>query len=169
MTTLSPHHCKKGAACARGALCVLLSRLDSSQYWGISVILSHTVLDSEVRPSPKLHFHFIVKRTQIDRPRSFRSKSTHLHLSRQAWTLNDEPSPHLIRTGLFPVMDDLIPKLLTFPPVPAPAKPLTDTQYDQTIRAISQLLTSTPTVKLASGLSTGEDIFDVSCGYVNCR
>ena len=59
-------------------------------------------------------------------------------------------------------MDDLIPKLLTFPPASAPAEPLSDSQYDQSIRAILQLLTSASTAKLASGLSTGEDVFDVS-------
>lgn len=59
-------------------------------------------------------------------------------------------------------MDDLVPKLLTFPPVPSPAEPLSESQYDQSIRAISQLLTSAPPGKLGSGLSTGEDIFDVS-------
>jgi COP9 signalosome complex subunit 3 len=59
-------------------------------------------------------------------------------------------------------MDDLIPKLLSFPPVPAPAQPLSDFMYDQSIRAISQLLISTPPGKLASGLSTGEDVLDVS-------
>jgi hypothetical protein len=66
------------------------------------------------------------------------------------------------------IMDDLIPKLLTFPPVVAPAEPLTDAQYDQSIRAISQLLTATAPAKLASGLSTGEDVFDVSlhCGVL---
>jgi COP9 signalosome complex subunit 3 len=58
-------------------------------------------------------------------------------------------------------MDELIPKLLAFPPVPAPAEPLSDFQYDQLIRPISQLLTSTPPSKLASSLSTGEDVFDV--------
>lgn len=62
----------------------------------------------------------------------------------------------------FTIMDDLIPKILTFPPVPAPSQPLSDFQYDQSIRAISQLLTSTPAVKLASGLATREDVFDVS-------
>ncbi|KAF7513503.1 hypothetical protein GJ744_008797 [Endocarpon pusillum] len=58
-------------------------------------------------------------------------------------------------------MDDLVPKLLTFPPVPSPAESLSDSQYDQSIRAISQLLTSAPPGKLGSGLSTGEDVFDI--------
>jgi COP9 signalosome complex subunit 3 len=65
-------------------------------------------------------------------------------------------------TKLFSTMDDLIPKLLTFPPVPALAEPISDFTYDQSIRAISQLLISAPPGKLASGLSTGEDVFDVS-------
>lgn len=66
-------------------------------------------------------------------------------------------------------MEELIPKLLTFPPVPTPAEPLSDSQYDQSIRAISQLLTSIPPAQLISGLSTGEDIFDVSSGGVGAR
>ena len=64
-------------------------------------------------------------------------------------------------------MDDLIPKLLVFPPVPAPAEPLSDSQYDQAIRQISQLLTATPTTKLASGLNTGEDVFDVGAAILS--
>lgn len=59
-------------------------------------------------------------------------------------------------------MDELIPKVLTFPPVPAPAEPLPDSQYDQLIREVSQLLTSVPPGRLTSGLSTGEDVLDVS-------
>lgn len=59
-------------------------------------------------------------------------------------------------------MDELIPQLLSFPPVPTPVEPLSDFQYDQSIRALSQLLASTPSGKLVSGLSTGEDVFDVS-------
>ena len=63
------------------------------------------------------------------------------------------------------IMDDLIPKLLIFPPVPAPAE-LSNSQYDHSIRQIYQLLTSVSTAKLASGLSTGEDVFDVSAANI---
>jgi hypothetical protein len=79
-----------------------------------------------------------------------------------AWPPNNKFSAGVMDTKHLPTMDDLIPKLLTFPPVPAPAEPLSDFTYDQSIRAISQLLISAPPGKLASVLSTGEDVLDVS-------
>lgn len=85
-----------------------------------------------------------------------------------AWQLNNESSTGLNHTKLFAIMDDFISKLLTFPPVPAPAESLSEPQYDQSIRAVSQLLESAPPGKLASGLSTGEDVLDVSDGGDDC-
>ena len=58
-------------------------------------------------------------------------------------------------------MDELLPQLLTFPPVPVPAKPPSDSEYDQSISLIVKLLEETPRDVLAVGLSSGENILDV--------
>ncbi|TVY21716.1 COP9 signalosome complex subunit 3 [Lachnellula arida] len=57
-------------------------------------------------------------------------------------------------------MDDLLPKLLSFPQHPPPTTPLTDTQYDEGIRAQITAVKSLSDSKLLVHTSSGESVLD---------
>ncbi|TVY49578.1 COP9 signalosome complex subunit [Lachnellula occidentalis] len=57
-------------------------------------------------------------------------------------------------------MDDLLPKLLSFPQHPPPTTPLTDTQYDESIRAQITAVKSIPDSKLLTHTSSGESVLE---------
>ncbi|TVY35705.1 COP9 signalosome complex subunit [Lachnellula subtilissima] len=57
-------------------------------------------------------------------------------------------------------MDDFLPKLLSFPQHPPPTTPLTDTQYDDCIRAQITAVKSIPDSKLLVHTSSGESVLD---------
>ena len=59
-------------------------------------------------------------------------------------------------------MDSILPQLLSFPPHPPPAVPLSDKEYDKQIRSVVQLLNETSAKKLTGGVSGGGDLLDVS-------
>lgn len=60
-------------------------------------------------------------------------------------------------------MDSLLSQLLSFPPHPPPAIPLSDADFDNGLRGIVKLLNEVPAKKLTSGLSGGGggDLLDV--------
>jgi len=58
-------------------------------------------------------------------------------------------------------MDDILQRVLSFPPNPPPAVPLSDKDYDKQVRAVVQVLNATSGKKLTGGVSTGEDLLDV--------
>ena len=59
-------------------------------------------------------------------------------------------------------MDDLLPLLLSFPPHPPPAQPLSDNEYDGQIRGLLQVLNQTPGSRLTGKVTAGSDLLDVS-------
>ena len=59
-------------------------------------------------------------------------------------------------------MEALLPQLLVYPPQPPPQKPLTETQCDVQIRAITNTLNHTPAHILTGGVGGGSDLLDVS-------
>ena len=59
-------------------------------------------------------------------------------------------------------MDEILQRVLSFPPNPPPAVPLSDKDYDKQVRAVVQVLNATSAKKLIGGVSTGEDLLDVS-------
>lgn len=58
-------------------------------------------------------------------------------------------------------MDDLLPLLLSFPPHPPPAQPLSDDAYDGQIRGLLQVLNQIPGSRLTGKVSGGADLLDV--------
>jgi len=58
-------------------------------------------------------------------------------------------------------MDDLLPKLLSFPPYPPPPKSISDHQYDEGIRTQIQAVKAIPDNKLLQPTSGGENVLDV--------
>lgn len=69
----------------------------------------------------------------------------------------------LSREGLEDLnMDGILQQVLSFPPNPPPAVPLSDKDYDKQVRAVVQVLNATSAKKLTGGISTGEDLLDVS-------
>lgn len=59
-------------------------------------------------------------------------------------------------------MDDLLPKLLSFPPHPPPPNPLSVVQYDEGIKAQISAIKGIPEGKLLQQTSSGENALDVS-------
>jgi hypothetical protein len=59
-------------------------------------------------------------------------------------------------------MDNLLPKLLSFPQHPSPTTPLTDTQYDEGIRAQIKAVKDISENKLLQYTSSGENVLDVN-------
>lgn len=59
-------------------------------------------------------------------------------------------------------MDDLLPKLLAFPPHPPPQTPLSDFQYDEGIRNQISTVGKIPEKNLLPQTSGGENALDVS-------
>jgi len=59
-------------------------------------------------------------------------------------------------------MDAILRQVLSFPPHPPPAVPPSDKDYDKQIRAVVQVLNVTSAKKLTGGVTTGEDLLDVS-------
>lgn len=60
-------------------------------------------------------------------------------------------------------MDALLPKLLSFPPHPPPAQPLSDHSYDTQITTLIKNVKEIPDKQLLLQTSGGEDPLDVSC------
>lgn len=58
-------------------------------------------------------------------------------------------------------MDDLLPKLLSFPPHPPPQTPLSDHAYDEGIKAQVTTLKNISEGKLLAQTSSGESVLDV--------
>lgn len=58
-------------------------------------------------------------------------------------------------------MDDLLPRLLSFPPHPPPSQKLSDLEYDSQIKTLVKLLTETSASKLVKGVAGGGDLLDV--------
>ena len=65
-------------------------------------------------------------------------------------------------------MDALLPQLLSFPPHPEPAKPLSDSEYDKHIKNLIQNINTIPASKLTSGVPGGGDLLDV-CVALSAR
>ncbi len=65
-------------------------------------------------------------------------------------------------------MDDLLPKLLSFPPHPPPQVPLSDQQYDEGIKEQIEVVKRIPDSKLMQQTSGGEHILDVSLSTYIC-
>jgi hypothetical protein len=59
-------------------------------------------------------------------------------------------------------MDDLLPKLLAFPPHPPPLKPISDHQYDEGIREQIDMCKKISESKFLQQTSGGEQVMDVS-------
>lgn len=59
-------------------------------------------------------------------------------------------------------MDDLLPKLLTFPPHPPPHSPLSDASYDEGIKAQISVVRKLSEKNLLQHTSGGESSLDVS-------
>ena len=59
-------------------------------------------------------------------------------------------------------MDELLPKLLSFPPHPPPQHPLSDHAYDEGIKGQIQTLKGISESKLLQDTSGGENPLDVS-------
>lgn len=58
-------------------------------------------------------------------------------------------------------MDDLLPKLLSFPQHPPPTTPLTDAQYDEGIKAQISAVKGVSDGKLLQNTASGESVLDV--------
>lgn len=58
-------------------------------------------------------------------------------------------------------MDALLPQLLSFPPHPEPAKPLSDSEYDKHIKNLIHHINTIPASKLTSGVPGGGDLLDI--------
>ena len=58
-------------------------------------------------------------------------------------------------------MDELLPKLLSFPPHPPPQTPLSDHAYDEGIKALYNTLKNLSETKLLTQTSGGESVLDV--------
>jgi len=61
-------------------------------------------------------------------------------------------------------MDELLPKLLSFPPHPPPPKPISDHQYDERIKEQIDTCKRISDTKLLQQTSGGEQVLDVSSG-----
>jgi COP9 signalosome complex subunit 3 len=59
-------------------------------------------------------------------------------------------------------MDDLLPKLLDFPPRPSPQAPFSDSQYDEGIKHQINVLGKLSEKNLLQHTSKGESALDVS-------
>jgi len=59
-------------------------------------------------------------------------------------------------------MDDILPKLLHFPPHPPPQNPLSDGHYDESIRHHIQLVSSLPEKSFLQPMAGEESALDVS-------
>ena len=59
-------------------------------------------------------------------------------------------------------MESILPQLLAFPPHPPPVVPLTEGEYDKSMKSLVRLLNGISGSKLKSGISTGDDLLDVS-------
>ncbi|KAL9614247.1 MAG: hypothetical protein Q9167_001269 [Letrouitia subvulpina] len=64
-------------------------------------------------------------------------------------------------------IESLLPRLLSFPPHPAPALPISDTEYDKQIRSIVKILSETSPSQLTGGIANGEDLLDVVDPSIN--
>lgn len=58
-------------------------------------------------------------------------------------------------------MDDILPKLLVFPPHPPPLTPLSDSAYDEGIKAQIASVKSISENKLVQKTSSGENVLEV--------
>ena len=58
-------------------------------------------------------------------------------------------------------MDDLLPKLLSFPPHPPPPQKIADSTYNKNIRDLIELLNKVSASKLTGGVKGGDDLLDV--------
>ncbi|KAG9238115.1 hypothetical protein BJ875DRAFT_502271 [Amylocarpus encephaloides] len=57
-------------------------------------------------------------------------------------------------------MDDILPRLLAFPPHPSPALPLSDQQFDEGIRALVEVVKGISDSKLLQKTASGEHLLD---------
>ena len=57
-------------------------------------------------------------------------------------------------------MDELLPKLLSFPPHPPPPQKLSDITYDKNIRELIEQLNKVSASKLTGGVKGGDDFLD---------
>ncbi|KAI4216740.1 MAG: hypothetical protein LQ351_000688 [Letrouitia transgressa] len=64
-------------------------------------------------------------------------------------------------------IEALLPRLLSFPPHPAPPLPVSDTEYDKQIKSIVKLLSETSPSQLTGGIVNGEDLLDVLDPSIN--
>ncbi|KAI9878808.1 MAG: hypothetical protein M1830_010492 [Pleopsidium flavum] len=64
-------------------------------------------------------------------------------------------------------MDDLLPLLLSFPPHPPPAHPLSNEEYDRQIRTLLQVLNQTPGSRLIGKIAGGGDLLDILDPSIN--
>ncbi|KAI9818306.1 MAG: hypothetical protein M1832_004424 [Thelocarpon impressellum] len=64
-------------------------------------------------------------------------------------------------------MEELLPRLLAFPPQPPPARPLTDLEYDEQIHGLLQILNRTSGGKLASGVKGKGNLLDILDPAIN--
>jgi COP9 signalosome complex subunit 3 len=67
----------------------------------------------------------------------------------------------LNRLSSAPDMNGLLPQLLSFPPHPPPAHPISDFEYEKQIRGLVQLLGKQPPSLFVSGVRGGGDLLDV--------
>ena len=60
-------------------------------------------------------------------------------------------------------MDSILPQLLSFPPHPPPANPISDADVDKGLRGVLKILNEIPAKKLTAGLTGGGggDLLDV--------
>lgn len=59
-------------------------------------------------------------------------------------------------------MESILPQLLSFPPHPPPPQPLTEGEYEKQIKSLLRVLNATSASKLRNGVTTGDDLLDVS-------
>jgi COP9 signalosome complex subunit 3 len=59
-------------------------------------------------------------------------------------------------------MDELLPKLLAFPPHPPPKTPISDAQYDEGIKSQISAVSKISDKHLLQQTSGGENVLDVS-------
>ncbi|MCJ1251285.1 hypothetical protein MMC30_008516 [Trapelia coarctata] len=64
-------------------------------------------------------------------------------------------------------MDDLLPQLLSFPPHPAPAQKLSDSDYEKRVKSIVKLLNGTSASQLVRGVGGGGDLLDILDPAIN--